>query len=121
MPTVKDVSDDGRLIRLTEESAANTALTVVADPPAGQEWEFLYAAVHYSAVPVQGGVTATLNSAKGAAFDTLMAAGAANAQDTLIWPGGPTPIFPDDTLDVLAPAAGGAITSAVSVYMRKVG
>ncbi len=121
MALVTDVSDDGRLIRLSDASAADTALTVVADPPAGQEWEFLYAAVHYSAVPVQAGVSATLNSGKGAAYDTPLKAGSANAQDTVLWPDGPTPIFPDDTLDVLAPAAGGAITSAVLIYMKKVG
>ncbi len=121
MALVTDTSDDGRRIRLSDASLADAAVTVVVGPPAGQEWEFDYATVHYDGVPVQGGVTAILNSGKGAAYDTELKKGVANAQDSALYPDGKTILFPDDTLDILAPAGGGVLISGVSVYMKKVG
>ena len=74
--------------------------------------------VAYSAAPTQTGVIITLDSGLGAGYDTVLLTGTANARYTYWTPsdGGDLPIFNDDQIDVLAPQAGGTITSSVSIY-----
>ena len=73
--------------------------------------------VAYSAAPTQTGVTVTLNAALGAGYDTLLQTGTANAQYTFYLPAGEVYLKPGDAIDVLCPAAGGAITSAATIYV----
>ena len=72
--------------------------------------------VEYSA-NVTVNVTVTLNSGAGAAWDTLLQTIALNAAKSGTWtPDEETIIDTDDVIDVLAPAGGGVITSAVAIY-----
>lgn len=102
----------GRYERWSEASGANSALTVSVAP--GVPFRFLYATVKYSAAPTQTGVTAVLNSGVGAAYDTTLSTGTANAQSTLAVPVvGGIECNSDDAVDVTAPAAGGSITGQI--------
>lgn len=114
--TSENISREGTsLEKATDESEANTALTV-SSPSKGPR-RILFATVKYSAVPVQGGVTATLKSGTGSAWDTLLETGAANAQATVYIPNeGDSVIADGDKVDITAPAAGGVITSAITLY-----
>lgn len=105
------------LMRSVGTSAANTEQTVSSPDYAGVI-QLVAVYVKYSAAPTQTGVTVTLNSGAGAGYDTLLTTGTANAQNTFYVPAGPVYILPDDQIDVVAPAAGGAITSSVSLYTR---
>lgn len=101
-------------VRTVGTSAANTAQTVSV--PAGRERRLLYVTVAYSAAPTQSGVTVTLNSGAGAGYDTLLTTGSANARYTTYIPAVPLWLNSDDAVDVVAPAAGGSITSSISIY-----
>lgn len=113
-----------RYRRISNESAANTALTVTtATISPGQGLRLLYVTVSYSAVPVQTGIIITHDSGIGAAHDIELFGGAANAQTALFFPGdgtlsGDHIILDDDVISVLAPAAGGVITSAIAIYVE---
>ena len=100
--------------RFTEASEANTALTATVGP--GQSRRLLQVTVAYSATPVQTGVTVEIDSGAGAAYDCTLATGAANARYTVYIPDSEIIIGKDDAVKVTAPAAGGAITSAIAVY-----
>lgn len=102
------------LVRTIGESGANAALAV--STPSGIVCRLLFVLVKYSLVPVQGGVTVTFNSGAGSAFDTLLATASANARNTVYIPDDEILMLEDDVIDVLAPAGGGTITSAVSIY-----
>lgn len=116
----KGISTGGhRIIRDSEASAANTAKTT-STTLLGTARRLLFVTAKYSAVPVQPGVTVTLNSGVGAAFDTLLATGSVDTQDTVYIPDEEVIISDDDVLDVLAPAGGGVITSAVTIYTEVV-
>ena len=99
--------------KLTNQSAANTALTLAT--PTGKRRRVLYATVKYSATPVQTGVTFEIDNGVGVAFDAVLSTGAANARTTTFFPSSRLELPDDDTLKVIAPAAGGAITSAISI------
>ena len=105
-----------RLIRTVGTSGANTAQTV--NTPAEGPLLLLFVTCKYSAAPTQAGVTVTLNSGVGAAYDAELNAGSANAQTTVYAPTGRIIIAPDDVLDVLAPAGGAGITSTIAIYTR---
>lgn len=105
------------VIRTVGTSAANTAKTV-STPDIGGAQQLLYYTVRYSAAPTQTGVIGTLNSGAGAGYDAPLNTGSANAQTTVYLPDGVVILAPDDVLDVLAPAAGGVITSSVAIYTR---
>lgn len=109
---------DGRVIEChSGASAADTALTISTNT--SRAFKLLHVDVHYSAAPTQAGVTTTLNSHLGAAYDTVLDTGTANAQNTVYVPAGGQMFFlPGDALDVLAPAAGGVITSQISIYLE---
>ena len=74
--------------------------------------------VKYSAGPTQTGVTVELDNGAGATWDTLLSTGSANAQNTTYFPDGKLTIADGDALKVTAPAAGGAITSSISIYVE---
>ena len=116
MPIAKTVrhTEWGTLVIFSQTSAGNTAQTVSTD--GAQPYRVLFATVRYSAAPTQTGVVVTLNSAIAAAYDTALETGAANTQDHFFQPTTDLDIHSDDVLDVLAPAAGGAITSAATIY-----
>lgn len=96
-------------------SAADTAQTVSAGPFT-QPCRILGAEVVYSAAPTQAGATVTRDSAQGPGFDALLHTGSENARYTYYVPPEPLILAPGDQLDVVAPAAGGVITSSVAIY-----
>lgn len=112
----------GRLLRLTEQGAANVALNS-AMAALGANWRLISASVAYSAAPTQAGVVIKTASGAGAAYNTVLRQGSANAQYTnypdesqgddrgLIFGA-------DDGLSISAPAGGAAITAAVSIYVE---
>ena len=95
-------------------SAANTAQTV--STPTGRHVQIAYVTVAYSAAPTQTGVVTSLDSGIAAGYDCTLNTGSTNAQYTVFAPDYDLIICEDDQIDVLAPAAGGAITSAVAIY-----
>ena len=99
--------------KITEKSAANTALSL--STPVGKNRRFLFATVKYSATPVQSGVTVEIDSGTGSDYDSLLNTGSSNAQHTVYIPGDKIELQDDDIIKVTAPAAGGAITSAISI------
>lgn len=106
-----------RVVRYCDESAGDTALTV--SPPDLVLQELLFVTIVYSAT-VTVDPTITLNSGKGANWDTLLQTldSGAGATDFLWIPDERIWFLDDDVLDVLAPAGGGVITSNIAVYMR---
>lgn len=109
------LSGSGKTVnRFNEASSANTALTATVGP--GQSRRLLQITVAYSATPVQTGVIVEIDSGAGAAYDCQLAVGAANARYTAYIPDSEIIIGKDDAIKVTAPAAGGAITSAIAIY-----
>lgn len=103
-----------KLERHVETSAANTALTVTV--PADKARRLLLVTVKYSAAPTQAGVTTTLDSGAGAAYDVTLNTGTANAQTTLYQPAQDLLFGDDDAIVIVAPAGGVGITAAVAIY-----
>jgi len=100
--------------RFSEQSAADTAQTV--STTTGKARHLQMVTVKYSASVTQN-VTITLNAGAGAAWDTLLQTIALAAATDGLWiPDEEILLLSDDELDVLAPAGGGAVTSAVSIY-----
>ena len=99
--------------RHVEVSSANTALTAVT--PVGKAAKKLHVMVKYSAAPTHAGITVTQNSGAGSAHDTQLDASAANAEDYDFQ--ADILLGTDDTIDVLAPAGGVGITSAIAIYV----
>lgn len=109
--------------RFTDASAADTllALSTPAVPVSRLPFKVSYVAVKYSAAPTQAGVTIELDSGAGVAYDTTLSTGSANAQNTVYFPTGDDLILANgDAIRVTAPAGGGVITSAISIYGRYV-
>lgn len=98
----------------TGTSGANGAQTV--STTTGKVVQIAYVTVKYSAAPTQTGITVTLNSGVSAAFDTVLTTGSANVQSNVFAPDYDLIICEDDAIDVVAPAAGGVITSSVAIY-----
>lgn len=108
------------LERTVGTSAANTAQTVSAGGGAAGAADavrrkVLYVLVAYSAAPTQTGVTITVNAGAGASYDTTLLTGDANTRYSYWTPDTNLILFPDDSLDVVAPAAGGAVTSSIEI------
>lgn len=96
-------------------SDQNTALTI--STPTSRPGRALFVSVTYSATPVQTGVTITLKSALGAAYDNVIHTGTENVRYTLFTVDGDWLTYSaGDTIDVTAPAGGGVITSAIAIY-----
>jgi hypothetical protein len=102
---------------VTGVSGANAAQTVVT-PRDGRPKQVSYTLGHYSGAPTQTGVITYVLPASGAAFLTAVNTGAANALDTGYVPGAPLILGPGDQLQVVAPAAGGSLTSGVTIAWR---
>ena len=101
--------------RLTNQSAADTALSV--STPVGKRRRLLFATVKYSASPTQAGVTFELDNGKGAAWDAVLETGSADAQVSIYVPANQKfELGDDDVIKVTAPAGGGVITSAISIW-----
>lgn len=105
----------GRYRRYVETSGANTALTVAVAP--GVAFRVLHSETSYSASPTQTGVTQVINSGAGAGYDHTLSTGTANARYTSYAPTGMV-LAGDDSLDVTAPAAGGAVTGSIAVVVE---
>lgn len=104
----------GRILnRHTETGSANTEL--ITTLAARSSRRVVAVIVSYSAAPTQGGVTTTLDSGAGAAFDAVLDTGAANARYSVYHP---TDLFigKDDALVVTAPAGGVGITASIAAY-----
>lgn len=98
----------------TDESAADTALTL--STPLRVYRKIVKVMVKYSANVTQN-VTITLNSGEGASWDhVLKTLVISNARDAVWEPDSDTVLAVDDALDVLAPAGGGVITAAISIF-----
>lgn len=107
----------GGYVRVTDASAANTALTLSA--LLGVAFRLVAVLVKYSAAPTQAGVSTVLNSGVGAAYDTTLNTGSANAQNTVFIPTNDLVVAEDDAIDVTAPAGGAGITSQITILARK--
>ncbi|MGD9827134.1 MAG: hypothetical protein AB7E70_20150 [Hyphomicrobiaceae bacterium] len=92
---------------------ANQADTLTSDDKGNRR--FLMATCSYSASPTQAGVTVTLISALGSAYDVLLYTGSANVQDNFYLPDGPIELLQGDAIQVAAPAGGGGITAAITI------
>lgn len=116
MPAVlKDYG--GGYVRITDVSAANTQLVLTA--LLGVAFRLVAVLVKYSAAPTQAGVLTELDSGVGAAYDTTLNTGAANAQSTAFIPGNDLDVAEDDAVRVTAPAGGVGITSQITILARK--
>src|SRR4030042_3748057 len=104
----------GTVVIFSQTSAANTAQTCSTDTL--EAYRILLTTVKYSAAPTQTGAITTLNSGLGAGYDTALNTGTANAQATAYQPSEPIIIAKADAIDVLAPQAGGTITSSGAIY-----
>ncbi len=112
--TVRKDLPNRSLERHSDASAADTALTL--STPSGQPRRVLYATVKYSA-PVTVNVTCTLNSGVGPAYDTLLPTMELIAAANGLWiPDAELVLYGDEMIDVLAPAGGAGITSALAIY-----
>lgn len=107
----------GGYVRVTDASAANTALTLTA--LLGTAFRLIGVLVKYSAAPTQAGVSTVYDSGVGAAYDATLNTGAANAQSTVYTPTNDLVVAEDDAIAVTAPAGGVGITSQITILARK--
>ena len=107
----------GRLQKTLETSAGNTAVTLVA--AISDQWRRVVAVfVAYSASPTQTGVKINFNSGDGSLYDVDIETGSANARYHTYIPSQSLYLAPGDSLDVVAPAAGGSITSSITIILE---
>lgn len=107
----------GRVVtlkRFSGQSDAGEAVTV--STTTGLKMRLSHVLVAYSGSPTHSGVTVTLNSGLGAAYDALMHTGSSNARYTSYVPSTELLIAEDDQIDVLAPDGGGSLVSSVAIY-----
>ena len=101
-------------------SAANQTDTATTTAVAKTKLQKLcYVAVKYSAAPTQAGVTVTLDSGEGAAFDILLYTGSANAQNNMYVPDRDIVLMQGDAILVSMTAAGGVITATTTVVLEE--
>lgn len=105
----------GRLFRFTDESAANTALTVTT-PKQESPQRLLLVTVKFSGAPAAGTITVKLKSGAGASWDTELHS-VATAQNVKFIPDEAVIIGADDQLEVAVPAGGVGVTAAVAIYL----
>lgn len=120
MAPAPDASNKG-LRRHHDQGSANTELSL-STPVLGRNrpQKLLFVTVAYSAAPTQTGVTVTLDSGAGAAFDCTLFTGTANAQFSVYEPTADIIVLHDDIIKVVAPAGGAGITATVSVYTQEI-
>ena len=111
--------DRSRVIRATEKGVADTALTTTV--PIVAPTRLSHITVKYSGVPVQAGVTITLDSGAGADYDAVLLTGDANAQTTVLIPTDDLLLVSGDAIVVVAPAGGGVLTAATAIYLEENG
>ncbi len=99
--------------KLTNVSGANASLSL--STPIGKLRRLLHVTVKYSAAPTHSGITVELDNGIGSAHDVELDKSAANLQNYPYIPGDKLVINDDDVIKVTAPAAGGVITSAISI------
>lgn len=100
--------------RTTGQSGANAAQTVSS--PSGEQRRIEKVTVKYSE-SVTVDVLLTLNSGAGSAWDTLLPTIPLTAAKNGLWlPDDEVLLAEGDVLDVLAPAGGVGVTSAVAIY-----
>ncbi len=105
--------------QIERTSGAGTANAITAVSTAvGQVRKLLMVTTKYSAAPTQAGVTVVWNNGAGAAYDITLNTGTANAQNNVYVPAIDIYLLADDVVDVSAPAGGGVITSAVTIYTQ---
>lgn len=107
---------DGSDLEITSgQSTANNPVTVTT--ATGLKRRALFVTVKYSGAVTQN-VTVKLLSALGSAWNTLLATIALNANTDGLWsaPHARFTIAPGDSIQVVAPAGGVGITSAVAIY-----
>lgn len=102
------------------QSGANAQQTVVT--ATGLKRRILFVTVTYSA-NVSVTATVTLISALGTAWNTLLALLVFSANQNVLWVPSHSEfvIAPNDQLQVVAPAGGGGITSAIAIYSEILG
>ena len=107
---------DGSDLDVTSgQSGANAQLTVTT--ASSLKRRPLFVTVHYSATVTQN-VTVKLLSALGAAWNTLLNTIVLTANQDGLWvpPHDRLMLAPGDQIQVVAPAGGGGVTSAVAIY-----
>lgn len=113
------VSAPGHIVKVTDASAANTALTVSSPTGATRVMRLISVRVRYSAA-VTLDVTITFNSTEGAAYDTLeRSIRLTGEQDVFYIPDAESYHFSTDTIDVLCPAGGAGVTSQVTMILKE--
>lgn len=100
-------------------SGANGIGTASTSSGLGKKYRLIQVCTAYSGSPTQAGVTVTLNSGLGSAFDTVLNTGTANARYTTFIPSSELIFGPDDQIDVSAPAGGGSLTNSTSIYCEE--
>lgn len=108
----------GNKRRTIGTSAANSSQTVT--DTTGAVRRLLQVLVAYSNTPTHAGVTVTLDSGAGSAYDTVLHTGSSNARYTAYVPDGEVILMEDDVVSVTAPAGGAGITSSISIYTEVV-
>lgn len=112
----------GRVVTLKRFAGATSGANAIgtASTTAGKKYRLSHVCTAYSGSPTQPGVTVTLNSGVGAAFDCVLNTGTANARYTTFIPSSELIIAEDDMIDVSAPAGGGSLTSSSVIYCEEV-
>lgn len=107
-------------VRYSGTGTANQSDTLTSTAPGkGFGQKVKYVTVAYSAAPTQTGVTITLDSGLGAAFDTTLFTGSADARYTFWLPDHEVPLHGDDKILVSAPQAGGSITASIVIVLEE--
>ena len=99
--------------KLTNISGANASLSL--STPSGKLRRLLHVTVKYSAAPTHSGITVELDNGVASGHDTELDKSASGLQNYIYMPSNKLVINDDDVIKVTAPAAGGAITSAISI------
>lgn len=112
----RDLPPRPQLVQYYEQGADNTQL-VAALAVSGRE-RVLEVGVKYDATATQAGVTVERDSDVGAAYDTILHTGAADAEDTVWLPAGDVWLGPDG-LRVTAPAGGAGVAATVYIITER--
>lgn len=107
----------GKVVKVYETSAANTALTVSSPTTGTRPFRLLAVYAKYS-TNVTKNVTVTYNAEHGSAYDTLHSTIALSAADEGVFvPDEAVYIFPGDSYDATAEAGGSGVTCALTMML----
>lgn len=95
-------------------SGANAPQTI-ATAAAANVNRLNFVSCTYSAAPTEAGVTITIISASGSAYNIVINTFAANLQNNFYLPVMDLLILPGDTVSVTAPAGGAGVTSSIVI------